>query len=195
MNEFLFDTMLDLETYSTRSDARIIQIGAVNFHRFSGTVEKPVVIKKFKVNVDTSIGRVSDDTILWWDQQKANAPELEVSLNNPEPISLEEALIKYKKFVKGSSCVWSNGSNFDTVILDNAFIECNISNPFRFWQARDMRTMVELFDPIGMFKEASMISVIGYAHDAVVDCMRQTYIMQRCFNEYRKMQDLKRAKA
>ncbi len=193
MTEYTIETMVDLETQSTRSDARIIQIGAVNFIRYSGTVKKPVIINKFKVNVDTTIGSVSEATLAWWDQQKANAPGLEESLNTPEPISLEEALVKYKKFVGGSRGVWSNGSNFDTVILENAFLECKICNPFKFWQVLDQRTLVNLFDINKVYKEESLRLIKGDAHDAVVDCMRQVYVVQQCFNNLRKLIDISKS--
>lgn len=174
--------MVDIETQSTASNARIIQIGACTFYRTEGDDDAVEIVDDFKVNVSTDIGHVDRKTIDWWKSQKASSPGLEVSLSIPEPVDLYEALSLYKKFCKGASCQWSHGSSFDCVILENSYKELpGLTSPFRFWEHRDTRTIYETVDPEELAKQLSEKAVTGDKHDALVDCYRQTYRLQYCY--------------
>lgn len=181
------DIMLDLETLSTRTDARIIQIGACVFDRYGGDLKNPEVIDQFKVNVETDHGSVSQDTVEWWEDQKSRYPDLEVSLNYPAPVSLQDGLQLYRKFAQDYKCMheWSNGSNFDNAIIGTHYHDLRLKNPFKYYKARDLRTITDLLDPNQKFKRLSQERVKGATHDALVDCLRQTFVVQACFRNFK----------
>lgn len=165
--------MVDIETLDKENTAAIISIGAVVFDPESTKIED----RKFHVNVDfesaLTYGTHSDDTIDFWAKQPAAAVE---KLFDPEPVSLEDALVAFDKYVDSwrpkPKWIWANSPSFDIAILRHAYRKFDRKFPFIFWKEMDVRTIKNLLP-----KENRPV-MEGIAHTAVDDCIQQCKLVQ-----------------
>ncbi len=179
--------MIYLETMSKENNAAIFQIAAAFFDPKSAQIGETF---SMLVSLDSCVeyGLTMDvSTILWWMEQsddsryKANLPYS----------SLAPALGSFVDFINRSSSdsrvqPWGNGATFDLVILKSAFQACNIHLPWRFYNERDVRTVVELGRMIG-FDPKKQIQFKGTKHEALDDCLHQieyvSAIVQRLIHQ------------
>lgn len=144
------DVMIDYETMSGASNAATPSLGAVVFDIEKGTVDKD---KSFYRNIDLQSCmdaglQVDGNTIMWWLEQSDAARK---HLTTPEPVSLDTAMNAFRDYLlrlkyEGEDIhLWSNGSNFDTVILDNTFKAIGLHKPWKFRSIRDTRTVVDMY--------------------------------------------------
>ena len=163
------DVMIDLETLNTSPDAVVLTLGAVKFKR-SGPAQTLKDMDHFYTRIelqsclDAGLS-ISQETKAWWDQQSAEARH--EALIHKDRIPLKEALLKFRDWFGDSRYIWSHGATFDCVILEQAYKACNLPTPWKFWSARDTRT---LFDLAGVKIKDFPISV---AHHALHDAFRQ----------------------
>ena len=163
------DCMVDIETLSVRPNAIILTIGAIKFHR-KGKMQPLKKLKTFyrKITLDSckNLGmHKSDETQAWWDIQDKKA-RYEV-FDCPDRVPLKQALQELTEFFQGCNYIWSHGSNFDTVILGEAYHLCELLVPWKFWNIRDTRT---LFDLGGVTMRDLPEND---KHNAIADCYRQ----------------------
>lgn len=139
------DVMIDLETLDTRPSAVVLSIGAclVNWRLGEPTHD-------FYRVVDLASAREaglteSPSTKAWWDRQSAEAKRV---FTDP-CVSLEQALLDFdsylEQFDKKEVRLWGNGSDFDNVILANAYDAIGFDAPWRFYNNRCYRTAKNLF--------------------------------------------------
>ena len=168
------DCMLDLETLSTDSHAAIIVIGAIKFDRTTNTPSLDKCDSFYrKITLDSIQDfTISKETTAWWYQQDEHIRK--EALEGEDRIPLQDALREFAAWYDGCTCVWGNGDDFDCVILGNAFQHFNLETPWRFWQTRDMRTVM---DVAGLF---SRDLPRGNEHHALHDCWRQIYGVKHC---------------
>jgi hypothetical protein len=139
--------MLDLETLSTRSNAYILSIGAVEFDVKTGKLGK---IFYKPVNCDGWASRFHIDaaTVRWWLTQTEEARRLvatQIAPNLPETLVLFEAFIRE---CGGHQCeVWGNGADFDNVILRSAYLAFEKDAPWSYTASRCYRTLRNLYNP------------------------------------------------
>jgi hypothetical protein len=72
--------------------------------------------------------------------------------------------------------VWANGTDFDLVILRNAFERTGIRCPWAYYKGRDYRTVRKLF-PQAVLNECTVEPRIK--HDAFEDATSQALTLQR----------------
>lgn len=135
--------MIDLETLDNKPNSAILSIGAVFFDA-SG------LGKEFYINVDLedSIKNGFDfnaDTFYWWLGQSNESQKALID----DRIKVATALHRLKVFILENSDyqtlkVWGNGSDFDNVILSNAFNKVSQRTPWNFWNNRCFRTFVDV---------------------------------------------------
>jgi len=159
--------MLDLETYGVRPGSVIRSIGAVTFDPNDITAKQ----QEFYINVDhdscMEAGLTVDhSTFLWWQSQLPEAKELVTK----DAVPLKDALSAFRQWfaVNDGLQVWSQGANFDSVLLEAAMIAAKGYAPWKFYNVRDTRTVYEIagFD-------TSTIPREGVHHYAVDDCKHQ----------------------
>ena len=172
------NVMIDLETLSTHKDAAIIEIGAVEFNKFTGETGKT-----FNIIIEPSEWcrndrHVDGETIQWWFKQSDAARKRFV---NPQDgvymTDLNDALWKLKYFIMDCDSVdenknvvvWGNGSSFDIAILESAYNYFSMEIPWKFWSVNDVRTIVDLNPSV---KDNCKFDK-GIRHSAVSDCMHQ----------------------
>jgi hypothetical protein len=157
----MIHVMHDLETLSLEPNAVILSLGAVRF-----TIEEGIVDKFYSViNLISQKDRhISLDTLKWWMQQdKATFTD---ALKGEE--DLRQVLFRYRDWfdefmVEG---VWANGSDFDNVLLTNAYKSCDVELPWHFTQHRCYRTIKSMWPE-------HKLQRMGTHHNALDDAVHQ----------------------
>jgi exodeoxyribonuclease VIII len=129
--------MLDLETLSTESNAAICSIGAVKFTFADGIIDEFYTVVDAKDCKNLGL-HISKDTVKWWSQQDPKALEM----LRKDPKSLDESLDAFTKWYgRRGLPTWGCGSDFDNVILTNAYKALDATAPWKFYLNRCYRTM------------------------------------------------------
>ena len=153
--------MIDIETLGITPQAPVFSIGAVLFE-----IETGEIVNTFRAFIDLNeamMGRRPDgDTIKWWMEQ---SPEAQREMGGHQ--SMRMALTRLCDFsnvpIDG---VWSNGSCFDIVILEDLFRQYEMDAPWKFHQIKDMRTIKFLAPECPVERE-------GTHHSAIDDAIYQ----------------------
>ncbi|HDI8815313.1 TPA: 3'-5' exoribonuclease, partial [Escherichia coli] len=158
--------MIDLETMGKNPDAPIISIGAIFFDPQTGDMG-PEFSKT--IDLETAGGVIDRDTIKWWLKQSREAQSAIMT----DEIPLDDALLQLREFIDENSGeffvqVWGNGANFDNTILRRSYERQGIPCPWRYYNDRDVRTIVELGKAID-FDARTAIPFEGERHNALDD--------------------------
>ena len=186
----MLEIMVDIETLSTRTQAVIIQIGAVAFDRKSGEIPDEMLVN-VNMNSCLKLGlEVDGKTLLWWMDQPKEARD--AVFKNPEPLPkalglLNSFIDKHKEpFVTEegenrtrSPKMWSH-STFDYNRLEAAYEACDMRFNIRYQKARDIRTLTDLAEM--NYDEIKDQGFEGQQHTALADCRNQVKYMTKCFN-------------
>lgn len=170
--------MIDLETLSTHNNAAIIEIGAVEFNKYTGEVGE-----KFNVIIDPkdwckNDRHVDGETIQWWFNQTNEARKRFVTKQKYiEYCTLKDALQRLRYFIMDCDSVdedknvvvWGNGATMDISILENAFNYFDIEVPWKYRAVNDVRTIVDLNPSI----KKNCDFDCGVRHSAIADCLYQ----------------------
>lgn len=168
--------MVDVETLGTKGTSVILSIGAVEFDGAS-------LGKTFyaRVSIDSCLERgltVDGSTIEWWMAQADDARKV----FDVRGEILASALIDLQNaFDWNNTLVWANGSSFDLPILENAYAACHMRAPWKYYNARDYRTVKGMFPP-DFVKSVRVESVV--AHDALEDARAQALTLQALLASY-----------
>ncbi|MFK7589586.1 3'-5' exoribonuclease domain-containing protein [Escherichia coli] len=162
--------MIDLETMGKNPDAPIISIGAIFFDPQIGDMG-PEFSKT--IDLETAGGVIDRDTIKWWLKQSREAQSAIMT----DEIPLDDALLQLREFIDENSGeffvqVWGNGANFDNTILRRSYERQGIPCPWRYYNDRDVRTIVELGKAID-FDARTAIPFEGERHNALDDARYQ----------------------
>ncbi|HHY9600512.1 TPA: 3'-5' exoribonuclease domain-containing protein [Escherichia coli] len=162
--------MIDLETMGKNPDAPIISIGAIFFDPQTGDMG-PEFSKT--IDLETAGGVIDRDTIKWWLKQSREAQSAIMT----DEIPLDDALLLLREFIDENSGeffvqVWGNGANFDNTILRRSYERQGIPCPWRYYNDRDVRTIVELGKAID-FDARTAIPFEGERHNALDDARYQ----------------------
>jgi exodeoxyribonuclease VIII len=159
--------MFDLETMSTDPRATILTLGAVKFDPFTDEFFDEMYIR-IDIEEQEKLGREIDpNTLEWWGKQD---PEIMMeAFSDDDRISLNEAMDQFHKFAWGCDKVWSHGAVFDIVIIEDLLRQMGRTEPWKFWDCRDTRTLFDLANP-DMPQAAK--------HNALEDAKRQAIGVQ-----------------
>ncbi|WP_145524380.1 3'-5' exonuclease [Yersinia rohdei] len=156
------DIMIDIETLGTTYGCAVLSIGAVRFDRSTGEIGD-----KFYASMGQqaqNYGHASQSTLDWWEQQSPEAKEAAFS-------GMEAPVVVAKTIASGidkNDLVWGNGSIFDITILESWFVSVNVPCPWKFWNVRDVRTVVDL-SPLNI----KDFTREGVHHNALDDAIHQ----------------------
>lgn len=170
--------MIDIETYDTEVTSVILSIAAVVFNPRGFLLNEEFHVT---VNADSQPARTtSRSTIEWWDQQDKAARD---ATFGGRQLQLGMALTCFTQWVNKlrPTCtrVWAKSPDFDCSIMNHACKQQNIIWPFKFWEARCCRTIMELAYPEGDFPA---VDVEGPLHDALVDAKKQAVEVQHAYH-------------
>jgi hypothetical protein len=131
--------MIDLETMDTSPSAIVLSVGAVVFDPDVGTVDEGEGFNAvLNIQSQLNAGRtLSGGTLKWWFKQSDEAIRA-WNKDDRQCQPLEMFVDRFQQFwhKSGVQFVWSHGSVFDIMILENMGIA-----PWKFWDIRDTRTL------------------------------------------------------
>jgi len=167
------DVMCDLESMSTRLDGAIVGIGLVEFDLAAGTIGRTFFRAVNLGDAVNNHGSVMDAaTVSWWLCQSKEAQGAITTSCYP----VRDAMIEVAQFI--NSCapvsdvkVWGNGASFDNAMMSHLFRRLDMEQPWKFWNDRCYRTLASLY------RQVERPEVVGTAHNAVDDAMRQVVHM------------------
>ncbi len=144
--------MVDIETLSTHPNAAVIAIGAVYFDMVTGETGAEFYCTISRASCEQRGLHIDPNTLAWWKRQ---SPAAQAILNDPAAIHLDDALQQLSWFITNhggvaQTCVWGNGAAFDNVIMASAYRATGFPLPWKFWNDRDVRTIVEFCDLLGI---------------------------------------------
>ena len=179
--------MLDLETLGTASDAVVLSVGAVKFDEQLISTDTFHFMASVQQQIDSE-RTVTSDTISWWMRQ---SEETRGQFNSSGRIQLPVGTIltSFTEFFKGSIYIWSHGSNFDTVILENMYTQWGRPEPWGFSNVRDTRTLFDIFTTVHPTFEPVLREHLKpkglTAHNAMVDAWNQAKAVQYAMSEFK----------
>lgn len=160
------DIMLDIETMGCSTNASIMSIGACYFNPRTGEIGDTF---HEQVSIATN-GVIDASTVIWWMSQSDEArAKFKDNENAPHITSV---LASLSGFIRPNSKVWGNGVAFDNVIIRSAYENWQLPVPWKFWNDRDVRTIVDLGESIGINPKKDM-PFDGVKHDALADAIHQ----------------------
>jgi len=153
----MVDIIIDIETLGTKPHSPVIEIGACAINNRTGEITA-----NFSRRVPTGIlfdidagnfGFADDDTqdtILWWTCDPVRKETLRKIMSRSACIHEHCPLYEFVDWMiaqnvkaDGNIRVWSNGPQFDLVILQSAFDRYGIKRPWICTQERCVRTALE----------------------------------------------------
>lgn len=170
--------MIDIETMGTKSFSSIVSIGAVEFDIDTGETGREFYTKvDLHSCVDTGL-HIDPNTVMWWLTQDKEARE---GIAGKDGVELTTALYSLGKFIKEDVQVWGNSARFDLGILENAYNKLGEDIPWKFWNERDVRTLVS-FSP----ETKENFEFKGVKHNAIDDCKFQIGYCSAIWNNLNK---------
>lgn len=168
--------MVDIEAFGKKADSPIVSIGAVFFDPSTGNTGSEFY-KVISLESAMASGGVPDaSTIIFW--LKAS-PEARSELVMDDAIPLDDALLQLNEFIAENAAngpdsvqVWGNGATYDNVLLEASYDRTGITCPWKFWNNRDVRTVVELGKAVGC-EPRYEIPFDGETHKAISDALHQ----------------------
>lgn len=163
--------MIDLETLGTDPSAPIVAIGAVFFDPKTGELGA-----EFSATIDFESAcekRMPDvPTIKWWMKQSDDARAKVLRGKS----YMYESLRGLEKFIcdnchESKVKPWGNGATFDISMLEDCFKCYDMQTPWKFWNIRDVRTVVELGKMTALTKD--LVEFEGTPHVALDDAKHQ----------------------
>jgi len=164
--------MIDLETLSTKLDSVILTLGGVKFNPYSKEEPFDPIYLRIDVDEQLAAGRRCDDhTLAWWLDQD---PEIrEEAIGEEDRIPMADALDQFHKWVLHTDTIWSNGSVFDVMMMENFYTMMERFHPWEHWRIRDVRSIFDLSVPHGMDSDN--------LHNALADAYQQALGVQNVY--------------
>lgn len=171
------DLMIDIETLGTGNQSAIISIAAVKFN-----IETGETGREFHENIDLKDClkhglKVEAETLKWWLEQ--NRQVFSNCLKDGLP--LVAVLFELKTMFKNGMSIWANSPNFDLRILNDAYQAVNLEPTWKFYQERDVRTLVSLAPEVREETEFK-----GDEHNPLDDCYFQIECVHKAYKKLTK---------
>ena len=171
--------MIDMETYGISPKSVFRTIAAVLFS-FKYEVPTSHILIDCGVSIEEQLlygSEIDQSTVNFWRDQPE---ELRDVLYSKQQEPLRVVLLNLRDNIREhidkdtTIYLWSHGSNFDTVILDQAYKALGIKP---FWDFRNVRDTRTLFDLAGYEYKARG------GHDALEDAVNQVAAVRNAFKD------------
>lgn len=170
------NVMLDLETMGISANSAIVSIGAVEFDKDMGILDRFYEIIDLQSCIDKGFD-IDGKTVVWWMRQ---SEEVRKELFKYNPINIKEALQKFKDWLGYDNLqIWGNGADFDNTILTNAFRKFKVIDPWKFTANRCFRTLKS------SFPELQNIKQVRCSHKAIDDAEWQANYLIELIKKYK----------
>ena len=148
--------MIDLETLGTEPYSVILSLGAAVFDPYAGigsAGKRADIQHSFEINIDPISSqkaglRIDASTTAWWFNPERDEPR-RVWFNTLKfelPLALDgfDMWLNEIGIPKDERVIWGNGSDFDNVLLANAYKVAGREAPWNHWNNRCFRTLKNL---------------------------------------------------
>ena len=135
--------VIDIETLGTKPGCPILQIGAVRVKDGEIKEDKLIAISNDSL-CRNNFRKIDKKTVLWWFYEHPVTFSALISDSVFEGLPTDKALITLIEFCNSdcsSAFFWSKHPCFDFPILEKAFKTCEVKEPWKFWQIRDIATL------------------------------------------------------
>lgn len=166
------DIMVDLETIDSCSTSGLLSIGACRINWAARLIEDPFYVVVCPDSCKAVGLTESEDTMKWWARQSEEARRVFTDPNVPLPEALHRFTRYLSQWNRNKVRIWGNGSDFDNVILANAYKACGSVAPWRFYNNRCFRTMKNVFSDVIKIPERG-----GTHHNALDDAVFQAEVL------------------
>lgn len=174
MSQYYKDLMIDIETLGTRNNSAILSIAAVQFNIENGDIGEEYHENISLKNCQDRGLSIDAETLEWWLRQ-----DYQVLVNCLQGgLPLSYVLIELKQMFGKRTNVWANSPNFDCRILINAYEAVNVEAPWRYYQERDVRTLMSLAPEV---KESTEFK--GNKHNPLDDCHYQIECVHKAYKK------------
>ena len=175
------DVMIDLEFLGKPPSARIASIGACEFDIATGEIGRQFYKRVRWADKDDQLLPMCPSTVHWWLQQDRNALTEITDRNHRE--HLNDALRAFGLWYPEKATVWGNGDDCDCVIMADAYDNHPIAGklPWRFFDTRDVRTIVDLCKRVNSVDVKELIPFEGTKHHALHDAIHQAKYVSLAF--------------
>lgn len=177
--------MIDIETLGTNSDAPVLSIGAAFFDPDTSEV-KAAFHEKIEFESACEGRELCPHTVKWWLEQSKEAQD---ALMKGKRLKQADALASFVFWIVAHSGEmekirpWGNGATFDISILESLLLANDIKVPWKYYNVRDVRTIVDCAKPL--IKRDS-IPFEGVKHDALADALHQVKYVSAMWQALRK---------
>jgi len=161
--------MLDLETMGKGPDAAIVAIGAVEFDLENGELGREFYRRVCMESAVADGGVIDPNVVIWWMRQ---SDEARAEISGDAPV-ISDVLIEFRAWLDSigqNLYIWGNGSDFDNVILRQAYRRANMDVPWAYWNNRCYRTAVS---PMLSSIKINTAETLGTKHNALDDAKKQ----------------------
>lgn len=166
--------MVDLETLGTKPTCPILSIGAVLFDPVTGEMDDKPFYVILDLREQLARGRKPDgDTILWWLRQSKAAQQ---AITQGPSVPVVTALDDFRAYWGAARYVWSHGATFDIPILESILEQFGFKVPWKFWDARDTRTALDMAG-------CKVNRAEGVHHNAADDAVMQARAIVDCYKK------------
>lgn len=183
--------MVDCETLGVGKRCVLLDIALVQFDLNTGEIGKTLHILCDRKSQE-GVGRSTDQsTIDWWDKQSPEAKEILEQQAKAEGISWSEALKQMSIFIRSirNATLWSNGANFDIAILEEAYHQAGMSQPWAMWKTRCVRTLHDEVKDITGISFKYTVAGPEVAHNSIEDCKYQIRYVVEAHNLLKRAVD------
>lgn len=190
---------MDIETLHTCAKSVVLSLGFCVFddekeQTFDEIVNDGVEVF-FNVEDQLAKGRlISNSTMEWWGQQGEDARRVLAAEDTITPREFfDKVFYPYLERMDMhqawamKNCRWvTRGPHFDIAIMDDLFLDYNVTSPWKYYNIRDIRTWLECHgmpDNLKLVKPQSMV-----AHNALHDAAFDAWMMQQV--KHKPLEDL-----
>ena len=184
--------VVDLETTSTKPNARVLTIGAscVKLHNSTASTSSNFYARINPVCPQQNHRDVDVQAMLWWGKQN------EVARNEAFGLTLErkvtsQALNLFAEFIRDTASIyemppflWGNAASFDLSVLKSLYEDTLFSVPWTYRQEMDLCTLRAMF-PTLEYKSAE-----GTTHVAVNDAQDEAITLSRILYHLRNQDEI-----
>jgi hypothetical protein len=167
------NVMIDIETLGNGNFAAILSIGACRFDPRGDTIESSFYALVDPESCQKAGLRIDAATVMWWMDPRRDAARTQLMQSGVERLALQDALSGFAEWYGQEGLpTWGNGSDFDNVIVSNAFKLVGLDCPWKFWDNRCFRTVKNIF------QGTSAPPFEGEKHNALADAIHQAQYLQ-----------------
>jgi exodeoxyribonuclease VIII len=177
------DIMVDLETMDNVPSANIVSIGAVQCNLITGELGEEYYRV---VDLEGQKGTINSKTLYWWMGQSDAAREALVVDGKLFVNDMCKTFSKWLLSIDPSGeklKLWGNGASFDNAIIRQTYRYYGYELPIKFWNDRDMRTIVGFYPKQLQEKWRRTTLRKGTHHNALDDAKQQVVYCSHILQE------------